>query len=90
VGRVGDPEQAPRAVHLPLQGRPGDRAAADRLAGDRGRPGSCNSTVGTFAVLKPEEFDLIMAVNVYGPHRVERLAGQDGRNAVPPAIAENL
>jgi len=30
------------------------------------------STIGTLADLKPEEFDLVMAVNVYGPYRVTR------------------
>jgi len=44
--------------------------------GGRGLYGLVNnagvSTVGTLADLKPEEFDLIMAVNVYGPYRVTR------------------
>jgi len=30
------------------------------------------ATIGTLADLKPEEFDLVMAVNVYGPYRVTR------------------
>lgn len=30
------------------------------------------ATVGTFADMKPEEFDLVMAVNVYGPYRVTK------------------
>ncbi|HKE13100.1 MAG TPA: SDR family NAD(P)-dependent oxidoreductase, partial [Myxococcota bacterium] len=29
-------------------------------------------TVGTVADMKPEEFDLLMAVNVYGPYRVTK------------------
>jgi NAD(P)-dependent dehydrogenase (short-subunit alcohol dehydrogenase family) len=42
--------------------------------GGRGLYGLVNnagvSTIGTLADLKPEEFDLVMAVNVYGPYRV--------------------
>jgi NAD(P)-dependent dehydrogenase (short-subunit alcohol dehydrogenase family) len=44
--------------------------------GGRGLYGLVNNagvaTVGTIADMKPEEFDLVMAVNVYGPYRVTK------------------
>ena len=44
--------------------------------GGRGLHGLVNNagvgTSGTLAEMKPEEFDLVMAVNVYGPYRVTK------------------
>jgi NAD(P)-dependent dehydrogenase (short-subunit alcohol dehydrogenase family) len=53
-----------------------DAAVETIKGGGRGLYGLVNnagvSTIGTLADLKPEEFDLVMAVNVYGPYRVTR------------------
>ena len=53
-----------------------DAAVETVKRGGRGLYGLVNnagvSTVGTLADLKPEEFDLVMAVNVYGPYRMTR------------------
>lgn len=53
-----------------------DAAVETIKRGGRGLYGLVNnagvSTIGTLADLKPEEFDLVMAVNVYGPYRVTR------------------
>lgn len=56
--------------------KPEDIAAAVEIVkqGGRGLYGLVNNagvgTYGSFADMKPEEFDLVMAVNVYGPYRV--------------------
>ena len=56
--------------------------------GGRGLYGLVNNagigTSGTLAEMKPEEFDLVMAVNVYGPYRVSKafeplIVAQKGR-----------
>ena len=53
-----------------------DAAVETIKRGGRGLYGLVNnagvSTIGTLADLKPEEFDLLMAVNVYGPYRLTR------------------
>jgi NAD(P)-dependent dehydrogenase (short-subunit alcohol dehydrogenase family) len=53
-----------------------DAAVETIKRGGRGLYGLVNnagvSTIGTLTDLKPEEFDLVMAVNVYGPYRVTR------------------
>lgn len=53
-----------------------DAAVETVKRGGRGLYGLVNnagvSTIGTLADLKPEEFDLVMAVNVYGPYRVTK------------------
>jgi NAD(P)-dependent dehydrogenase (short-subunit alcohol dehydrogenase family) len=53
-----------------------DAAVETIKRGGRGLYGLVNnagvSTIGTLADLKPDEFDLVMAVNVYGPYRVTR------------------
>ena len=53
-----------------------DAAVETIKRGGRGLYGLVNnagvSTIGTLADLKPEELDLVMAVNVYGPYRVTR------------------
>ena len=56
--------------------------------GGRGLFGLVNNagvaTIGTISDMKPEEFDLVMAVNVYGPYRMTRafeplIAAEKGR-----------
>jgi NAD(P)-dependent dehydrogenase (short-subunit alcohol dehydrogenase family) len=53
-----------------------DAAVETIKRGGRGLYGLVNnagvSTIGALADLKPEEFDLVMAVNVYGPYRVTK------------------
>ena len=53
-----------------------DAAVETIKHGGRGLYGLVNNagigTAGTFADMKPEEFDLVMAVNVYGPYRVTK------------------
>lgn len=65
-----------------------DAAVETIKRGGRGLYGLVNNagvlTVGTLADLKPEEFDLVIAVNVYGPYRVTRafeplIAAEKGR-----------
>ena len=64
--------------------------------GARGLYGLVNNagvgTAGSFADMKPEEFDLVMAVNVYGPFRVTRafeplIIAQKGRITTIGSIA---
>jgi NAD(P)-dependent dehydrogenase (short-subunit alcohol dehydrogenase family) len=65
------------AVRLDVT-RPEDINAAVETVrkGGRGLYGLVNNagvgTIGTVADLKPEEFELVMAVNVYGPYRMTR------------------
>jgi NAD(P)-dependent dehydrogenase (short-subunit alcohol dehydrogenase family) len=53
-----------------------DAAVATIVKGGRGLYGLVNNagvgTLGNVATTKPEEFDLVMAVNLYGPYRVTR------------------
>jgi NAD(P)-dependent dehydrogenase (short-subunit alcohol dehydrogenase family) len=78
-----------QAVHLDVT-QPADIAAAVETIskGGRGLYGLVNNagiaTVGTIADMSPEEFDLVMNVNVYGPVRMIKafeplLIGQKGR-----------
>ena len=73
-----------QAVRLDVT-RPDEIGAVADLIGKSGRGlyGLVNNagigTVGTVADMKPEEFDLLMAVNLYGPYRMTR--------AVEPLIA---
>ena len=66
-----------QAVRLDVT-KPEDIAAAVKTIsqGGRGLYGLVNNagigTYGTFAEMKPEEFDLVMAVNVYGPYRMTK------------------
>jgi len=66
-----------QAVRLDVT-KPEDIAAAVETIkqGGRGLYGLVNNagigTYGTFAEMKPEEFDLVMAVNVYGPYRMTK------------------
>ena len=66
-----------QAVRLDVT-KPEDIAAAVETIkqGGRGLYGLVNNagigSYGTFAEMKPEEFDLVMAVNVYGPYRMTK------------------
>lgn len=66
-----------QAVRLDVT-KPEDIAAAVEIVkqGGRGLYGLVNNagvgTYGSLADTKPEEFDLVMAVNVYGPYRVTK------------------
>jgi NAD(P)-dependent dehydrogenase (short-subunit alcohol dehydrogenase family) len=64
-----------QAVRLDVTNTQDISAAVEAVTkGGRGLYGLVNnagvSTRGSFAEIKPEEFDLIMAVNVYGPYRI--------------------
>ena len=66
-----------QAVRLDVTKQDEIDAAADLIGkSGRGLYGLVNNagigTVGTVADMKPEEFDLLMAVNLYGPYRVTR------------------
>ena len=78
-----------QAVRLDVT-RPEDITAAVEIVkqGGRGLYGLVNNagvgTYGSFVNMKPEEFDLVMAVNVYGPYRITRafaplIVAQKGR-----------
>lgn len=80
-----------QAVRLDVT-KPEDITAAVETVkqGKRGLYGLVNNagvgTYGSFVDMKPEEFDLVMAVNVYGPYRVTRafaplIVSQRGRIA---------
>jgi NAD(P)-dependent dehydrogenase (short-subunit alcohol dehydrogenase family) len=65
-----------------------DNAVATVTKAGRGLYGLVNNagvaSAGTFADMRPDEFDLIMAVNVYGPYRVTKafaplIVAQKGR-----------
>ena len=73
-----------------------DTAVETIKRGGRGLYGLVNNagvaTVGTFADMKPEEFDLVMAVNVYGPYRVTKafeplIVAEKGRIVTMGSIA---
>jgi NAD(P)-dependent dehydrogenase (short-subunit alcohol dehydrogenase family) len=53
-----------------------EAAVATITMGGRGLYGLVNNagigTLGNVATMKPEEFDLVMAVNLYGPYRVTK------------------
>ena len=66
-----------QAVRLDVTRQEDIDAVADLISkSGRGLYGLVNNagigTVGTVADMKPEEFDLLMAVNVYGPYRVTK------------------
>jgi NAD(P)-dependent dehydrogenase (short-subunit alcohol dehydrogenase family) len=66
-----------QAVRLDVTRQEEIDAAADLIGkSGRGLYGLVNNagigTVGSVADMKPEEFDLLMAVNLYGPYRVTR------------------
>src|ERR1700739_1950082 len=66
-----------QAVRLDVTKQDEINAVADLISkSGRGLYGLVNNagiaTVGTVADMKPEEFDLLMAVNLYGPYRVTR------------------
>lgn len=73
-----------------------DAAVETIKRGRRGLYGLVNNagvgTVGTLADEKPEEFDLVMAVNVYGPYRVTKafeplIVAEKGRIVTMGSIA---
>src|SRR4029077_11749142 len=66
-----------QAVRLDVTKQDEINAVADLISkSGRGLYGLVNNagiaTVGTVADMKPEEFDLLMAVNLYGPYRMTR------------------
>jgi NAD(P)-dependent dehydrogenase (short-subunit alcohol dehydrogenase family) len=73
-----------------------DTAVETVTKGGRGLYGLVNNagvgTAGSFTDMKPEEFDLVMAVNVYGPYRVTKsfaplIIAQKGRIITMGSIA---
>lgn len=73
-----------------------DTAVETIKRGGRGLYGLVNNagvaTVGTLAEVNPEEFDLVMAVNVYGPYRVTKafeplIVAEKGRIVTMGSIA---
>jgi NAD(P)-dependent dehydrogenase (short-subunit alcohol dehydrogenase family) len=73
-----------------------DAAVVTLTKGGRGLYGLVNNagigTLGNVATIKPEEFDLVMAVNLYGPYRVTKafmplIIAQKGRITTIGSIA---
>jgi NAD(P)-dependent dehydrogenase (short-subunit alcohol dehydrogenase family) len=86
-----------QAVRLDVTSKQDIRAAVDAITrGGRGLYGLVNNagvgTAGSFTDMRPEEFDLVMAVNMYGPYRVTRafaplIIAQKGRITTIGSIA---
>jgi NAD(P)-dependent dehydrogenase (short-subunit alcohol dehydrogenase family) len=86
-----------QAVHLEVTNLQDiDAAVATITMGGRGLYGLVNNagigTLGNVATMKPEEFDLVMAVNLYGPYRVTKafmplIIAQKGRITTIGSIA---
>ena len=78
-----------QAVRLDVTSAPDIAAAVQTITrSGRGLYALVNNagvaTIGTFAAMKDEEFDLVMAVNLYGPYRVSKaftplIVAQQGR-----------
>jgi len=86
-----------QAVRLDVTSTQEINAAMETVSkGGRGLYGLVNNagvgTAGSFTDMKPEEFDLVMAVNVYGPYRVTKsfaplIVAQKGRITTIGSIA---
>ena len=86
-----------QAVRLDVTSSQDIRAAVDAVTkSGRGLYGLVNNagigTAGSFTEMKPEEFDLVMAVNVFGPYRVTKafaplIIAQRGRITTIGSIA---